>query len=126
MNDKGSVTEELGNKKDAIFKCLRCGIEIKLPESIYCSGSPSLVKGSSMYPQNDILYPQLFGTKNHGCIHNHSFCVRNKAYYKEKIRSPIRYIEYKIYKIRKECSIGQFVSTPRLHHNVFLRWLFES
>jgi len=33
MNDKGSVTEELGNKKDATFKCLRCGAKIELPDT---------------------------------------------------------------------------------------------
>ena len=124
MNNRDSIAEEINNKRDAIFQCLRCGAETKLPESIYHSGGLSLVKGSSMYPQSDILYPQLFGTKNHGCIHNHSFCAHNKAHYKEKIRSPIRYIKYKIKKeIKKDYYMAVCVhatSTPQCVFGVVL------
>jgi len=113
MSNVGFIVEEINNERDAVFQCPMCGTEITLPENIYSSISPSLVEDPSMYLQNSILYTQLFGTKNHGCVYKIRKCIH-------KMREFCINFIYNNDKNRERYSIGRFVlTTPTQHIHYF-------
>jgi len=115
MSNVGFIVEEINNERDAVFQCPIYGTETKSPENIYRFDSLSLVKGSSVYPQNDILYPQFVGVIICNCIHK----IEKYGYKSNEIQqSEEELLSYSTKKYEKKCYIKRFVDTTQPHHKI--------